>query len=65
MGDKCTYNKYENFTDDEIYILSRQAIESSLEIVMSGNYQKAAAEIHNRLLNELIAERRDRLNNVR
>lgn len=58
-------NKYENFTDDEIYILSRQAIESSFEIVMSGNYQKAAAEIHNRLLNELIAERRDRLNNVR
>jgi hypothetical protein len=49
-------SRWDCFNDDEIYILKRQAIESSYEIVMSGNYDKAWASTHTELMNELSIE---------
>ena len=46
-------NKFEHFTDDELYILKRQAIESSCKIVMSGKYNDYEGKIHNQLMNEI------------
>ncbi len=48
--------KFEHFTVNELYILKRQAIESSWEIVMSGKYNIYEGEIHNQLMNEIIDE---------
>lgn len=50
--------KYQQFSDDEIYILSRQAIESSFEITMTGKYDDAEISTHIKILNELISERK-------
>lgn len=52
--------KYELFTDDELYILKRQAIESSSNIVMSGRYTEYSMNIHNSLMNEIIGEIKSR-----
>ena len=52
--------RFINFSDDEIYILSRQAIESSANIVLTGRYSKEEQRIHNDLMNELIEERKYR-----
>ena len=54
-------NKWENFTDEEIYMLKRQAMEGSFEIVMTGKYSESEKRIHNELLNGVIDEikRRD------
>ena len=49
-------SRFEKFTEDEVYILFRQAMESSAEIVMMGNYNKQEIKIHNDLLNEMIDE---------
>ena len=49
-------SRFEKFTEDEVYILFRQATESSAEIVLSDNYNKQEIKIHNDLLNELIDE---------
>jgi hypothetical protein len=57
-------SKYKGFTDNEIYILSRQAIESSYEITMIGKYPEDEQEIHSQLLKELIDERKRRGYNV-
>ena len=56
-------NKFEYFTDNELYILKRQAIESSCKIVMSGKYNEFEGKIHNQLLNEIIDEIKRRENN--
>jgi len=55
-------NKFEHFTDDELYILKRQAIESSWKIVMSGKYNDYEGKIHNQLMNEIINEIKRREN---
>lgn len=52
--------KYESFTDDEIYVLSRQAIEASWDITMTGKYNEPEVKLHNKLMNELIDERKRR-----
>ena len=44
-------NKYEHFSDDELYILKRQAIESSARIVISGTYSENEIITHASLLN--------------
>ena len=48
--------KYELFTDDELYILKRQAIESSYHIVMEDRYSESECKIHNDIMNEIIDE---------
>lgn len=48
--------KYELFTDEELYVLKRQCIEASFDIVMSGKYTELVKETHERLLNEIILE---------
>jgi len=53
-------NRFDQFTDGELYILKRQAIESSFTMVMSGKYDKTQAAMHTALMNEVIAEIRDR-----
>ena len=57
-------NKYEFFTDDELYMLSRQAIESSYEIVESDNYSGEERLLHNKLLNEIIKEQKRRKDEI-
>jgi len=52
--------RFKAFTDNEVYILSRMAMESSFEITCTGNYNKFQAELACDLLNELIKERRIR-----
>lgn len=54
-------SKYKNFTDDELYILKRQAIESSARIVMSGTYTDDEIETHKSLLNEITDEIKRRM----
>lgn len=49
-------SRFDKFTEDEVYILFRQAMEASAEIVMMGNYNKQEIKIHNDLLNEMIDE---------
>ena len=49
-------NKFKHFTDDELYILKRQAIESSWIIIMSGKYNDSEGITHSRLMNEIIDE---------
>lgn len=50
-------SRFENFTDEEVYILKRQAIEASYEITCNeNNYSKANQITHRNLLNELIDE---------
>lgn len=56
-------NKFEHFTDDELYILMRALVESSWEFSMSGNYSKAETTIHTNLLNEVTEEMKRRTNN--
>ena len=49
-------NKFEHFTDDELYILKRQAIESSWEITCSGGYSEYNVKLHGKIMNEIIDE---------
>lgn len=49
-------NRLKYFTNDEVYILKRQAKESSFEITMCGRYNEHEVETHTKLLNELIRE---------
>ena len=51
-------SRFKEFSDEEIYILSRQAIESSYEILMSETYNESEQDLHRKLLNELISERK-------
>lgn len=48
--------RFENFIDEEVYILSRQAMEASYEIQMTGRYGEKEKRTHGKLLNEIIAE---------
>jgi len=50
--------KYKNFSDDEIYILHRQAIESSYNIV--SRYEDEQRQVHFNLMHELAVERKER-----
>ncbi len=47
-------------TTDELYVLKRQAIESSFVIVCSGRYMKDEKDIHGELLNEIVEENKRR-----
>ena len=49
-------NKFEKFTDDEIYVLKRQAIESSANIMLSGRYEPDFRKAHGDMLNEITSE---------
>ena len=49
-------SRFDKFTEDEVYILFRQAMEASAEIVMMGSYNNQEIKIHNDLLNEMIDE---------
>jgi len=49
-------NKFEHFTDDELYILKRQAIESSWEICGCGAYNEFEVRLHEKLMNEIADE---------
>ncbi len=61
MKCKLPQRRFENFTDDELYMLSRQAIESSAEIVvLSDSYTEYQRHIHDKILNELLEERKIR-----
>lgn len=48
--------RFKDFTDDEVYMLSRQAIEASFEIMMKSRYNEYEAKIHSALMNELADE---------
>ena len=52
--------RFEMFTDDEVYILSRQSIESSSQIVMFERYTEEEVKMHEDLMNELLEERKYR-----
>ena len=49
-------NKFEHFTDDELYILKRQAMESSWEICGCGAYSEYEVKLHEKLMNEIADE---------
>ena len=51
-------NRFKEFTDDEVYVLSRQAIESSYNIICEKNYNEDEIKIHTDLMNELVDERK-------
>ena len=55
-------NKFEHFTDDELYILKRQAMESSWEICSCGAYSEYNVKLHGKLMNEIISEIKRREN---
>lgn len=52
--------RFKHFNLDELYILKRQAIESSYEILMSGRYPAEQGERHANLTQEIIEEIRRR-----
>ena len=47
---------FEHFTDDELYMLKRQAIESSYDIGCVGDYNTEEKQLHHKLLNAIIDE---------
>ena len=49
-------SKFEHFTDNELYILKRQAIESSWEICACGSYNEFEIRLHEKLMNEIAEE---------
>jgi len=49
-------NKFEHFTDGELYILKCQAMESSWEICNCGAYSEYKVKLHGKLMNEIIEE---------
>jgi len=53
-------NKYEHFSDDELYMLKRQAIESSARIVIDGTYSESEISTHTSLLNGINDETKRR-----
>jgi len=53
-------NRFRNFTDDELYVLHRHAIKSSVEIVCTGKYDEICKTLHCNLINEIIDEMRNR-----
>ncbi len=55
-------NKFEHFTDDELYILKRQAIESHWEICSCGAYNEFEVRLHEKLMNEIVDEVKRREN---
>lgn len=48
------------FSDDELYMLKRQALESSYNIVMTKKYDKEQIDMHQKLMNEIIDACRNR-----
>lgn len=48
--------RFEHFKIEELYMLKRQAIESSFNIVMEDRYSKFETQIHTDLMNEIIEE---------
>ncbi|HBW13806.1 MAG TPA: hypothetical protein DEF30_08325 [Proteiniclasticum sp.] len=52
--------KFSKFENDELYVLKRQAIESSYKIMMSGMYDPAVGETHSALMNEIVKEMKKR-----
>ena len=50
--------RFENFSGIELYMLKRQAIESSVNIVLMGDgrYSKEQQQVHEDLMNEIIKE---------
>ena len=50
--------RFKEFTDDEIYMLRRMAMESSWNIVMKGKHSEEEVKLHNDLLNEIHSERK-------
>lgn len=46
-------NKFEHFTDDELYMLKRQALGSSWKIIMTGEYNEFEKKVHNQIINEI------------
>ena len=52
--------KYKHFSDDEIYILSRQSIEASYNIMCNALYGEQEKLIYSNLMNELAMERNRR-----
>lgn len=59
---KCNIrrNRFSEFTDEELYILERQAVESSFSIVMEDKYSQNEIETHKRLINEIIQAIKER-----
>lgn len=52
-----TQEKYKHFSDDEIYMLSRQTIESSYNIMFNAIYGEQEKVIHSKLMSEIAIER--------
>jgi len=48
--------KFNLFTDDELYVLKRQAIEGSFNIMMLGGYDKEFKKAHGEMLNGIMGE---------
>lgn len=46
-------SKFEHFTDDELYMLKRQALGSSWKIIMTGEYNEFEKKVHNQIINEI------------
>jgi predicted transposase len=60
-GEAMSKGKFAAFTDDELYMLKRQAIESSYNIIMDGEkYNEYKKKMHGELLNQIIEEIRSR-----
>lgn len=60
IGATAQKSRFSEFNDDEVYMLSRQAVESSAEIVLMDKYSESEQLIHTALLNELVEERKRR-----
>lgn len=58
--DNAIKSRFAGFNDDEVYMLSRQAIHGSFEIVMGDKYTDTETKTHGALINELVGERKRR-----
>lgn len=49
-------SRFTDFSDNEVYVLFRQAMEGSFGIMMENNYSESFKKLHGELINELSAE---------
>ena len=48
--------RFKDFNDDELYVLKRTMIESSVKIHLLGDYEESVMKLHDELANEILTE---------
>lgn len=53
--------RYEDFTNNELYIMNRAFMDSSFKFFMKDGYEPEQKAMHSKLLNEIVDEIKERI----